>query len=602
MPKWIHERAKYIQAKNPSMPEGQAFAIATQQAHATGKSPKGYGTSEGRSTAKAKYTTPKDDKKTANPGGLESSKIAFADELLKIALVERLVRLGATDVPGTPRLVMRHRSPEELAQLQQSVEDSWTRAAAPMKEKAHAVAQYVPTQRGKVLAEKGMGFLIDNPEQIPLQAVPLPGVSFAALAAKKGLENTIDRIAPLQKAAFLSGGHYLLDQVGKPKVRRMSAEPPDESLKVAKLDPKYVLSVGLANGVTLDCIGPILSRVNKFGCGGHSFGIQSDEAVDKDGEHENLGCWDGDGGALITDMHAKSLEDGREWDIDVDTGKSVKSKTAMFPTTPTPMGSTGMNAQKKLMKSQRVGTLDDKNSIDFKPLNQAGKGTSAPGVANSSGSSSSSTFSAKIGAVRVDKLPPGTSPVAALGPDLSDNQRRAVVGGKTVEVNPHVKEAAALMVKWAFGSTGFGPTGGVFRPQYASYQGQTPIPSPVMMDPHIKQSGSCEQPSRKKVAFSQSGYGEATSIAPTSGNAGRHASYQGQIPVPSPVVLDPHIKRAGNALSKAASIPLTPKGRLSASSREGKPKTTGFDGPSIAETAKPIGFGKTLPGASKNGI
>lgn len=75
MPAWIHDRAEHILAKNPSMPKSMAFALATQQSHAVGKSPKGYGTEEGRETAKAKYDTPKDDKKTANPGGLTSPKM-----------------------------------------------------------------------------------------------------------------------------------------------------------------------------------------------------------------------------------------------------------------------------------------------------------------------------------------------------------------------------------------------------------------------------------------------------------------------------------------------------------------------------------------------
>jgi len=82
MPEWIHNRAEHILAKNPSMPKGEAFAIATQQSHAVGKSPKSYGTIEGRTTAKAKYDTPKDDKKTANPGKLESSKMASRRVLL----------------------------------------------------------------------------------------------------------------------------------------------------------------------------------------------------------------------------------------------------------------------------------------------------------------------------------------------------------------------------------------------------------------------------------------------------------------------------------------------------------------------------------------
>lgn len=78
MPQWIHDRAKHIQEKNPDMPESQAFAIATQQSHAIGKSPKGYGTAEGRRTAKAKYDSPKSSyKKTAMLAG-------FLDELDQI--------------------------------------------------------------------------------------------------------------------------------------------------------------------------------------------------------------------------------------------------------------------------------------------------------------------------------------------------------------------------------------------------------------------------------------------------------------------------------------------------------------------------------------
>jgi len=66
MPEWIHTRAEHILGKNPSMPKSEAFAIATQQSHALGKSPKGYGTAQGRREAKAKYDTPGDDEKKAS--------------------------------------------------------------------------------------------------------------------------------------------------------------------------------------------------------------------------------------------------------------------------------------------------------------------------------------------------------------------------------------------------------------------------------------------------------------------------------------------------------------------------------------------------------
>jgi hypothetical protein len=81
MPQWIHERAKHILAKNPDMPTSEAFGIATQQSHATGKSPKGFGTVEGRRKAKIKYENPKGMVKKPNPGHLKTEKLAFIEAL-----------------------------------------------------------------------------------------------------------------------------------------------------------------------------------------------------------------------------------------------------------------------------------------------------------------------------------------------------------------------------------------------------------------------------------------------------------------------------------------------------------------------------------------
>ena len=78
MPRWIHNRAEHILSKNPSMPKSEAFAIATQQDHATGHTPKGFGTVAGKQKAKAKFDTPKGDEQQSNPGGLVSPKMAAA--------------------------------------------------------------------------------------------------------------------------------------------------------------------------------------------------------------------------------------------------------------------------------------------------------------------------------------------------------------------------------------------------------------------------------------------------------------------------------------------------------------------------------------------
>ena len=117
MPKWIHDRADHIRAKNPGMPESQSFAIATQQAHAVGKTPKGFGTKAGKREAKKKYDEPKSEyKKTADPGHMSKSAsfsamwIGFADELQKIAVATTVSDVTkAVKPPGLkpPKLTSR---------------------------------------------------------------------------------------------------------------------------------------------------------------------------------------------------------------------------------------------------------------------------------------------------------------------------------------------------------------------------------------------------------------------------------------------------------------------------------------------------------------
>ena len=79
--KWIHDRAHRIMEKNTDMPKGQAYAVATQQAHKVGKSPKKFRTAQGMREAKAKFRMPrKEYQKTAQAG--------FFDELEKMAGLE----------------------------------------------------------------------------------------------------------------------------------------------------------------------------------------------------------------------------------------------------------------------------------------------------------------------------------------------------------------------------------------------------------------------------------------------------------------------------------------------------------------------------------
>lgn len=139
----------------------------------------------------------------------------FADELQsgmeKKALIERLMRLGATDVedlPGvnrfvkkTPRLLMRKRSPEELGQLQHNVQGFFDRYEQPAIAKAKTMIDKLPAgtpKRESVTNVLGRGaeLMIKNPELAVTELSPVPGTGVAWLGAKRGLERAIDRFAP----------------------------------------------------------------------------------------------------------------------------------------------------------------------------------------------------------------------------------------------------------------------------------------------------------------------------------------------------------------------------------------------------------------------
>lgn len=73
--KWIHDRAHRIMEESPGTPKSMAYAVATQQGHKVGKSPKGFRTSQGVREAKSKFRLPKK----------EYQKTAGAKRTLRIA-------------------------------------------------------------------------------------------------------------------------------------------------------------------------------------------------------------------------------------------------------------------------------------------------------------------------------------------------------------------------------------------------------------------------------------------------------------------------------------------------------------------------------------
>lgn len=105
------------------MPEGQSWAIATQQAHAAGKSPKGYGTPEGRRKAKQKYDAPKKQyEQVADPGskgktsGIDLALLkGFSTEFRKIA--ESAVRKSNKRMPPAEQPTNSENLPPPLATM-----------------------------------------------------------------------------------------------------------------------------------------------------------------------------------------------------------------------------------------------------------------------------------------------------------------------------------------------------------------------------------------------------------------------------------------------------------------------------------------------------
>ena len=134
----------------------------------------------------------------------------------KEALIERLIRLGATDIPKTPRLFMRKRSPKELKALQDAVETGYDkRVTEPIMRRLKPLTEKLPNKEYKNrlkpiifrdsdtvnLREKGTAaakLLAEDPVGGFLAGIsPVPASVPTYFGAKKGLEKIIDRAFPL---------------------------------------------------------------------------------------------------------------------------------------------------------------------------------------------------------------------------------------------------------------------------------------------------------------------------------------------------------------------------------------------------------------------
>jgi len=125
---------------------------------------------------------------------------AFVDEMEKRALIERLVRLGATDIAKTPRLLMRKRSPKELAALQGTVENFGKKhIEGPIMRVAEKGLSKLPAGKVQNTVRAGARMVAKDPiGAIATAPIPIPGVQPAYFAGKRALEKGIDRVFPLK--------------------------------------------------------------------------------------------------------------------------------------------------------------------------------------------------------------------------------------------------------------------------------------------------------------------------------------------------------------------------------------------------------------------
>lgn len=255
MPEWIHERAKHILAKNPDMPKRIAFASATQQSHAVGKTPKGYGTPAGKREAKAKFDKPKKQYvKSPNPGKLKTQRLPGKAKMKWTG--EKLVPKKKTSSPMfhgfAEGLEKAAYDPSRLASLQGALKKAhgWKGGkGTPLTDAENAALNQASGKE-----ELGLSRQITSTIRSHAPAIRKAHMAKSASGDIAGIP--VGLRAPLvdEAAAMLSGfseefgksAKYLHSQVGKPKLREQRADSPNPKFRVKQ---SYATGWGPTGGV-----------------------------------------------------------------------------------------------------------------------------------------------------------------------------------------------------------------------------------------------------------------------------------------------------------------------------------------------------------------
>ena len=127
---------------------------------------------------------------------------AFQDELSKIAAADKeaalkeVVRLLAKDIPGTPRLIMKHRGSAARKALGEAAEGTWKRKVTnPMMSGFERGLKKLPEGKTQEIARKAAQIVADDPVGGLLTVVAPGGVTVPF--AKRGLRKLINAVDPV---------------------------------------------------------------------------------------------------------------------------------------------------------------------------------------------------------------------------------------------------------------------------------------------------------------------------------------------------------------------------------------------------------------------
>ena len=119
---------------------------------------------------------------------------SMRNELVKTALLAEAVRIGMRDIPRTPRLFMKARTPHEREVISRLIRKKYSRRVTqPLMGVAEKAISKMPGEKPKRVARAGVKLFARDPVgQLAANLVPIPGASAGYEGLKAGLTKLIN--------------------------------------------------------------------------------------------------------------------------------------------------------------------------------------------------------------------------------------------------------------------------------------------------------------------------------------------------------------------------------------------------------------------------